>query len=122
MGNLENKAIDQNQLAQYLKEGITMQDLINLKKAFISLDTDSDGYIEYDVNKITELNKYDLPVSEGNKKLKINENQFMNIMIDNIIDNRKKFGKETINYEKGMEILYYELAQSQSQSPFQFSK
>ena len=99
MGNLENEAIDQNQLAQYLKEGITMQDLINLKKAFISLDTDSDGYIEYDVNKITELNKYDLPVSEGNKKLKINENQFMNIMIDNIIDNRKKFGKETINYE-----------------------
>ena len=99
MGNLENEAIEQNQLAQYLKEGITMQDLINLKKAFISLDTDSDGYIEYDVNKITELNKYNLPVLEGNKKVKINENQFMNIMIDNIIDNRKKFGKETINYE-----------------------
>ena len=38
MGNLENESIDQNQLYQYLKEGITMQDLINLKKAFISLD------------------------------------------------------------------------------------
>ena len=62
MGNLENESIDQNQLYQYLKEGITMQDLINLKKAFISLDLDSDGFIEYDVNKITELNKYDLPV------------------------------------------------------------
>ena len=99
MGNLENESIDQNQLYQYLKEGITMQDLINLKKAFISLDLDSDGFIEYDVNKITELNKYDLPVSEGNKKLKINENQFMNIMIDNIIDNRKKFGKESTSYE-----------------------
>lgn len=99
MGILENEAIDQNQLVQYLKEGITMQDLINLKKAFISLDTDSDGFIEYDVNKITELNKYDLEVSEGNKKIKINENQFMNIMIDNIIDNRKRFGKESINYE-----------------------
>ena len=99
MGNLENEPIDQNKLAEYLKEGITMQDLINLKKAFISLDTDFDGFIEYDVNKITELNKYNLEVLEGNKKVKINENQFMNIMIDNIIDNRKKFGKETINYE-----------------------
>ena len=99
MGNLENESIDQNQLYQYLKEGITMQDLINLKKAFISLDLDSDGFIEYDVNKITELSKYDLPVSEGNKKIKINENQFMNIMIDNIIENRKKFGKESTSYE-----------------------
>ena len=99
MGNLENESIDQNQLYQYLKEGITMQDLINLKKAFISLDLDSDGFIEYDVNKITELNKYDLPVSEGNKKIIINENQFMNIMIDNIIENRKKFGKESTSYE-----------------------
>ena len=73
MGNLENEAIDQNQLSQYLKEGITMKDLINLKKAFISLDTDSDGFIEYDVNKIRELDKYSLEVSEGNKKVKISE-------------------------------------------------
>ena len=99
MGNLENEAIDENQLTPYLKEGITMSDLINLKKAFISLDEDSDGLIEYDVNKITELNKYDLPVSEGNKKVKINERQFMNIMIDNIINNRKKFGRESTTYE-----------------------
>ena len=76
-----------------------MSDLINLKKAFMSLDDDSDGLIEYDVNKITELNKFDLPISEGNKKVKINENQFMNIMIDNIINNRKKFGKESTIYE-----------------------
>ena len=99
MGNLENETIDQNQLAQYLKEGITMNDLINLKKAFISLDTDSDGFIDYDVNKIRELDKYSLEVFEGNKKVKISENQFMNIMIDNIIDNRKKFGKESTSYE-----------------------
>ena len=99
MGNLENEAIDEKQLTPYLKEGITMSDLINLKKAFISLDEDSDGLIEYDVNKITELNKYDLPVSEGNKKVKINERQFMNIMIDNIINNRKKFGRESTTYE-----------------------
>ena len=76
-----------------------MSDLINLKKAFMSLDDDSDWLIEYDVNKITELNKFDLPISEGNKKVKINENQFMNIMIDNIISNRKKFGKESTIYE-----------------------
>ena len=94
MGNLENETIDQNQLAQYLKEGISMQDLINLKKAFISLDTDSDGFIEYDVNKLTELDKYHLSVLEGNKKIKINEDQFMNIMIDNIIENRNSFLKK----------------------------
>ena len=99
MGNFENNSIDPNQLSQYLKEGISMQDLVNLKKAFISLDTDSDGFIEYDVNKIRELDKYSLEVSEGNKKVKISENQFMNIMIDNIIDNRKKFGKESTSYE-----------------------
>ena len=99
MGNIENESIDTNQLTPYLKEGISMHDLINLKKAFLSLDQDSDGLIEYDVKKITELNKYDLPISEGNKKVKINERQFMNIMIDNIIDNRKKFGKESTSYE-----------------------
>ena len=99
MGNIENESIDTNKLTPYLKEGISMNDLINLKKAFLSLDQDSDGLIEYDVKKITELNKYDLPISEGNKKVKINERQFMNIMIDNIIDNRKKFGKESTSYE-----------------------
>ena len=99
MGNIENESIDTNQLTPYLKEGISMNDLINLKKAFLSLDQDSDGLIEYDVKKITELNKYDLPISEGNKKVKINERQFLNIMIDNIIDNRKKFGKESTSYE-----------------------
>ena len=99
MGNMENESIDENQLTHYLKDGIGMNDLINLKKAFISLDEDSDGLIEYDVKKITELNKYDLPIAEGNKKIKINENQFMNIMIDNIINNRKKYGRESTAYE-----------------------
>ena len=99
MGNLENQPIDQNQLTPYLREGIGMNDLINLKKAFLSLDEDSDGLIEYDVNKITELNKYDLAISEGNKKVIISENQFMNVMIDNIINNRKKFGRESTSYE-----------------------
>ena len=99
MGNVENETINENQLTQYLKEGITMDDLKNLKKAFISLDEDSDGLIEYDTKKITELNKYNIPASDENKKVIINENQFMNIMIDNIINNRKKFGKESTKYE-----------------------
>ena len=99
MGNLENQSIEEKKLTPYLKEGISISDLINLKKAFMSLDDDSDGVIEYDVHKITELNIFDLPISEGNKKVKINENQFMNIMIDNIISNRKKFGKESTIYE-----------------------
>ena len=32
MGNLENESIDENQLIPYLKDGITMNDLINLKR------------------------------------------------------------------------------------------
>ena len=35
-------------------------DLNLLKQAFLSLDEDYDSFIEYDVNKITELNKYNL--------------------------------------------------------------
>ena len=68
MGNLENESIDEKELTPYLKNGRGMKDLINLKKAFLSLDEDFDRFIEYDVNKITELNKYDLPNEEGNKK------------------------------------------------------
>ena len=99
MGNYEETKINEEELKPYLKEGLTMSDLINLKKAFISLDTDSDGFIEYDVNKIRELDKYSLKVSEGNKKVKISENQFMNIMTENIIKNREKFGNNVTIYE-----------------------
>ena len=91
--------VRQNTVVVSIAPGITMDDLKNLKKAFISLDEDSDGFIEYDTKKITQLNKYNIPSSDENKKAIINENQFMNIMIDNIIDNRKKFGKESTKYE-----------------------
>ena len=36
MGIFENKTIDESQLIPYLKEGITMSDLINLKKNFLT--------------------------------------------------------------------------------------
>ena len=37
MGNYEEKKqINEEELKPYLKEGLTMNDLINLKKAFIS--------------------------------------------------------------------------------------
>ena len=106
MGNTENETINENQLTQYLKEGITMDDLKNLKKAFISLDEDSDGLIEYDTKKITELRKYNIPSSDENQKVIINENQFMNIMIDNIINNRKNSEKNQQNMKVKL-ILFY---------------
>ena len=93
MGNFEDEPIDESELNQYLQEGIQMRDLINLKKAFLSLDTNKDGLIEYDINK------FDLPVQEPNGKTIINFNQFMEIMIDNIKRNRKKFGNEATSYE-----------------------
>ena len=55
MGNYEDKKINEDELKPYLKEGLSMSDLINLKKAFISLDRDEDGKIEYDIKKITDI-------------------------------------------------------------------
>ena len=99
MGNFEEEAIDENELIPYLKDGIQMKDLVNLKKAFLHLDTNQDGLIEYDIKKLDDINKFDLPVDEPNGKTIINLNQFMEIMVDNILKNRKKFGSESISYE-----------------------
>ena len=99
MGNFENEPIDENELIPYLREGIQMRDLVNLKKAFLSLDTNRDGLIEYDIKKLGDINKFDLPVQEPNGKTIINFKQFMEIMIDNITRNRKKFGNDTTSYE-----------------------
>ena len=99
MGNFEDEQIDENELIPYLREGIQMRDLINLKKAFLSLDTNNDGLIEYDIRKLRDINKFDLPVQEPNGKTIINFKQFMEIMIDNITKNRKKFGNEATSYE-----------------------
>ena len=99
MGNFEDEPIDESELEPYLQEGIQMRDLVNLKKAFLSLDTNKDGLIEYDLNKLEDINKFDLPVQEPNGKTIINFNQFMEIMIKNIKRNRKKFGNEATSYE-----------------------
>ena len=95
----EDEPIDESELNQYLEEGIQMRDLVNLKKAFLSLDTNKDGLIEYDIKKLGDINKFDLPVQEPNGKTVINFDQFMKIMIDNIKTNRKKFGNEATSYE-----------------------
>ena len=99
MGNFEDEPIDESELSPYIQEGIQMKDLINLKKAFLSLDTNKDGLIEYDINKLDDINKFDLPVQEPNGKTILNFKQFMEIMIDNILKNRKKFGTEATSYE-----------------------
>ena len=99
MGNFEDEPIDESELSHYIQEGIQMKDLINLKKAFLSLDTNKDGLIEYDINKLDDINKFDLPVQEPNGKTILNFKQFMEIMIDNIKRNRKKFGNEATSYE-----------------------
>ena len=99
MGNFEDEPIDESELSPYIQEGIQMKDLINLKKAFLSLDTNKDGLIEYDINKLDDINKFDLPVQEPNGKTILSFKQFMEIMIDNIKRNRKKFGNEATSYE-----------------------
>jgi Ca2+-binding EF-hand superfamily protein len=83
-----------------------MKDLMNLKKAFELLDEDKDGKILYDVKKISKIKKKKneeeierLKKSSINDNILINFDQFMNLMTDNIIYNRQKFGKEAVIYE-----------------------
>ena len=83
-----------------------MKDLMNLKKAFELLDEDKDGKILYDVKKISKIKKKRneeeierLKNSSMNDNILINFDQFMNLMTDNIIYNRQKFGKEAVIYE-----------------------
>ena len=99
MGNFEEEPINENELYPYLREGIQMRDLVNLRNAFNHLDTNKDGLIEYDIRKLGDINKFDLPVEEPNGKTILNLKQFMEIMVDNILQNRKKFGNEAISYE-----------------------
>ena len=79
---------------------------MNLKKAFELLDEDKDGKILYDVKKISKIKKKKneeeierLKNSSMNDNILINFDQFMNLMTDNIIYNRQKFGKEAVIYE-----------------------
>ena len=100
MGNYyEEKKINEEELKPYLKEGLTMDDLINLKKAFLSLEKDEFGRIDYDINKITDIDKYNLTVQDENGKVKLTYDQFMNLMTENIIKNREKFGNNATSYE-----------------------
>jgi len=83
-----------------------MKDLMNLKKAFELLDEDKDGKILYDVKKILKIKKKrneeeieKLKKSSINDNILLNFDQFMNLMTENIIYNRQKFGKEAVIYE-----------------------
>ena len=82
-----------------------MKDLMNLKKAFELLDEDKDGKILYDVKKISKIKKKrneeeieKLKKSSINDNILLNFDQFMNLMTENIIYNRQKFGKEAVIY------------------------
>ena len=66
MGNSSTVEINKEELKPYLKYNkkiknkidlLKIEDLVNLKRAFIELDTDNDGKIEYDVKKIPNSNK-----------------------------------------------------------------
>ncbi len=41
-----------------MRPGVTMNDLKNLKKAFLYLDKENKGYINYDANKISDCRDY----------------------------------------------------------------
>ena len=49
IGTIRNDGLD-----YYLRPGLTIEDLLNLKRAYLTLDTEKKGYIIYDVNKISD--------------------------------------------------------------------
>ena len=49
IGTIRNAGLD-----DYLRPGLTIEDLLNLKRTYLTLDTEKKGYIIYDVNKISD--------------------------------------------------------------------
>lgn len=91
-----------------------MNDLKNLKKAFILLDKENTGVISYDVKKLSEcnyflyfnwvvdnLNNLQMPDSGNEDQVFLNFDQFIEIMTNNIIKNRETFGRDKIVFESG---------------------
>ena len=60
MGNCTDNSgtIRNDGLEDYLRPGLTIEDLLNLKSAYLNLDTEQKGFIIYDVNKISDSKKY----------------------------------------------------------------
>ena len=96
-----------------------MNDLKNLKKAFILLDKENTGVISYDVKKLSEcnyflyfnwvvdnLNNLQIPDSGNEDQVFLNFDQFIEIMTNNIIKNRETFGRDKIVFESGKNKKY----------------
>jgi Ca2+-binding EF-hand superfamily protein len=87
-----------------------MDDLHNIKKAFNSLDVNKTGVIQYDINRIPDSKNFILNFKVANYKnlkyhadegiVEIDFKQFMDIMTDNILSNRRKFDNKII-FESG---------------------
>jgi Ca2+-binding EF-hand superfamily protein len=112
MGNSVEYCKNDEELRKFMKPGITLEDLINLRKAFNLLDKEKTGLISYDIKKILESKKLfkniilqivqqynNIVVDNGN--VVINFDQFMEIMTNNILNNRSKYGSDKIVFESG---------------------
>ena len=64
---LKNKDNDEN-LKKYLRPEIKLIDIKNISKAFKLLDKNKEGYIYYDVGKITESKYNDLIIYSIDKQ------------------------------------------------------
>ena len=91
------------------RPGLNIVDLRNLNKAFLMLDKENTGIITYDINKIAEskfmiiniVEKYPEVKPDDQGKVELNFRQFMDVMTNTILNNRKKFGNEKISFESG---------------------
>ena len=94
----EPGSIRQEEIDAFMKPGITTEDLVTLKNAFLHLDRENKGYIIYDVNRIGEIGREKIKCDEEGK-VRLSYEQFMEIMTNNIINNRKEYGPEKIKFE-----------------------
>ena len=58
MGNTPSVKNDEpEKYKKFLRPGVRITDIKNLTKAFKLLDKDGDGYIQYDIDKLTDSKK-----------------------------------------------------------------
>jgi len=98
MGSYEStESKDDVELQKYLRDGLNIKDVRNIKKAFNLLDTEKIGLIKYEKVKIEDVSKYQM---EGDFVI-LNLDQFMEIMIEKILFHRKKY-KDKILFESNV--------------------
>ena len=86
----------------YYRDGIVIDDIKNLQKAFYLLDDDKDGIIKYDISRLSEpISQFENPDYDSSDTIILNFDQFIEIMVRKIINHRKRFDGKIV-FESGI--------------------